>query len=305
MDVDPQEIYQSLLNTGLSEDEIEQKIKKKANRLHGFISPDRVLYLVAKDQGLSFGSSDIRSEVYTAIEEEFDYDEFKIDISEVIEGMTNIVIVGRIGKIFRINKFTRKDGSPGIVGSFILYDNSGNIKVVLWDTHIKIMENIHFQVDELIRIVGGYSKSSLNNSLEVNLGKKGLVMFAGDVDSRNIPKVRQIQTQSSTKKEVKIDDLYGENKTDYFISLIKGTVDNIQFKELDQESGEKSFFLKFILYDDTSSINVVAWEENALNCLKKIEEGKKAAFSNVLVKYSEYSKVNEIHITTKSKIDDA
>ncbi len=133
------QLYQSLLEAGFSEKEIFDKIKKKGDEYQGFMSKQAILVLIAKECGLNIQISDADREIYVTNDEEIDYDEFKIDISEVTENMSNIVILGRIGKIFNVNSFHRKDGTLGNVGSFLIYDNSGSIKIVLWGEHVKIM----------------------------------------------------------------------------------------------------------------------------------------------------------------------
>ena len=59
-----------------------------------------------------------------------------------------------------------------------------------------------------------------------------------------------------------------------FVNKISGVVSEIEeFKELTLKNGEKSFLLKFILSDNDTSVRVVVWGMNAVNCLKMINEG--------------------------------
>ncbi len=281
------DIYKSLLEAGFSKEEIDIEIKNKTKEFQGFISEKGALFLIAKENGFNVRSSDIPQELYGKIDQdldqEIDYDEFIINISDISEAMFNLVIIGRIGRIFKVTTFTRKDGTPGVVGSFLAYDNSRVIKIVLWGEHAKIMEADYFQNDEIIRIIGGYSKMGLKEQLEVHLGKKGRIILAPeDVNPKKIPGIREIlYSKKKVKKDIKIDDLYGMDEG--FIDNIKGIVDSIEeFKEWNNKEGEKSFLLKFTLKDDTSSVSVLVWGLNAVNCLKLIDVGDKINLSNIL-----------------------
>ncbi|MFX0141271.1 MAG: hypothetical protein ACFFDN_46960, partial [Candidatus Hodarchaeota archaeon] len=57
---------------------------------------------------------------------------------------------------------------------------------------------------------------------------------------------------------------------------------------IDKKNGEKTFLLKLILSDNTTSIPVVLWDMDAINCLKRINEGDRILISLVYVKYNSY-----------------
>ncbi|UCC19018.1 MAG: DUF2240 family protein, partial [Promethearchaeota archaeon] len=128
-----EEIYQVLINAGITEEEIYQEIKKKETEFQGFLTKQAILYLIAKDLGLnviSKGDNDILNHI---AEDLIDYNDFSIPISSVTENMRNIVVAGKINNIFPNRKFKRKDGTIGSVGSFEICDQSECIKIVLWD----------------------------------------------------------------------------------------------------------------------------------------------------------------------------
>ena len=275
MGAETQDIYQSLLEAGFSKEEVDRKIKSKKEEYKGFMSEQAILFLIAKDYGLSFHSPLVDPSMYSYFEDEIDYDEFSIQLSEITENMTNIVTLGRIGKIFDIKHFNRKDGTSGMVGSFMLYDDSSTMKIILWDNHCKIMEKEYFRANELVRIIGGYSKKGLKEYIEINMGKKGrLILAPDDINPKQIPKIRNIiPMKHEQRKDLTIDDLYSTDIRDVVIPKISGTVETIEFKEHDKEDGEKAFLLKFILFDSSSSIEVVLWDMKAIECLKLIGEG--------------------------------
>jgi replication factor A1 len=304
METESQDIYQSLLDAGYSKEELEQQKKIKKDQYKGFMSDEAILFLIAKDYGLNFHSQLVDPNLYSLFEDEIDYDEFSIKLSEVTENMSNIVTLGRIGRIFPTNYFNRKDGSSGVVGSFILYDDSASLKVVLWDTHTEIMEKEYFQINGLVRMIGGYSKKGLKEYLEIHMGKKGKVIIApDDINPKLIPKTRNITPlKQEQRKDLTIDNLYGADMRNSIIPKISGTVEKIEFMEKDKEDGEKSFLLKFILFDSSSSIEVILWDMTAIECLKLVSEGDAIELSNVIIKHNTFSEVNEIHYSKKSSL---
>lgn len=296
------QLYQSLLEAGFSEKEIFDKLKKKKEEYQGFMSKEAILVLIAKEFGLNVKLSDTDIDIYGISDDEVDYDEFLIAISNITEEMSNIVILGRIGKILNINTFHRKDGTIGNVGSFIIYDNSGSIKVVLWGEHVKIMNEKYFQTNELIRLIGGYSKIGLRNKLEVHLGKNSKILLSTEEIDQKQVLVKEKPPEISRAEKIVIKDLNNEDIRDNFVAQIKGTVDKLEFKEQEKKGGDIRFLLKFVLYDNISSIGVVVWGLKAIKLLKLINEGDSIILSNFLVKYNTYSKVNEIHLVKNSKL---
>jgi len=298
------QLHQSLLEAGFSEKEILDKIKEKNDEYQGFMSKQAILVLIAKESGFAVKLSDADIDIYGTNDEEVDYDEFKMAISNITEEMSNIVILGRIGEVFNINSFHRKDGSLAEVGSFTIYDNSGSIKVVLWGELVKIMNEYYFQTNELIRLIGGYSKKGLRNKLEVHLGKNGKILLSTEeIEQKQVLVTKKLKSSEILRAEkIMIKDLNNENIRDNFVNQVNGIIDNVEFKEQETKIGEIRFLLRFVLNDNLSSIGVVVWGMKAIELLKLINEGDTVILSNFLIKYNTYSKVNEIHLLKNSKL---
>ena len=300
-----EQIYQALIEIGLSEEEINKEIDEKLIEYQGFMTKQAVLFLIAKENGINIYSSEHNPSIQQEIEGLIDYYEFAIPISEVSEGMRNIVITGRIIDIFGVRNFVKKDGTPGTVGSFQICDQSECIKIVLWDDQVKIIENEFFQEGEIIQIIGGYSKRGMDEILEVHVSKQGKIILAPkDVVFPEVkrPEDSKLPIKSSTRRSSKltIQDLH---EKDGFIRFISGTVRIDEFKELTLKNGEKSFLLKLILSDDTSSIRINIWGMNAVECVKMINEGDAVKLSNVMLKMNSYSNEKELSFIKSSRLE--
>ncbi len=298
-----EQVYQALMDLGLTEKEINSQINEKLMEYQGFMTKEGALYLIGKENGINIYSSD--PYIQNEIEKLIDYNDFAIPIADVIEGMQNIVIAGRIIDIFGINRFTKKDGSLGTVASFHICDLSKCIKIVLWNEQVKDMENEFFKKDEIIQVVGGYSKKGIDDNLEVHLSRKGKLVLAPD--GVILPKIEKQENQKIFKeKDTKkasystIEDLH---KKEGFVRFVKGIAHIDEFKELTLKNGEKSFLLKLILNDEKASIRVNIWGIKAVECIKLLNDGDEIKLSNVIIKENSYLNEKEVGFTKKSRLE--
>jgi len=307
-----EEIYQALLDAGISEQEINENVTEKEAEFQGFMMKPAILYLIAKEHGINVDSTENKEILNHITEEIIDYNDFAIPISSIMENMRNIVIVGKLEAVFQVSDFVKKDGTPGQVGSFKICDNTDCIKVVLWNESVKIMENELFTKGEIIQIIGVYSKKGKDGKLEVHLGRQGKIILAPE--NAKFPQIVDLKTSTSqpaeqsnvvlrenAKKKSKwiIQDLF---EKEGFIRFISGVVEVDFFKELTLKNGEKSFLLKFILKDESGSIKVNIWGIRAVEFLKLITDGATVKLSNVVIKENSYSNEKELNFTKKSDI---
>ena len=301
-----EDLYQALIKEGMSEEEIETAIKQKKREFGGFMTTQGMLFLIAKEHGVPLHKSEISSENDNILGERIDYDEFTLQAKDLKEGMANIVLLGKISRVFRINEFSRKDGSIGMVASFIIQDASSSIKIVVWDEQAKILQSKYFKEGELVRIIGGYSKMGRNGEIEVHIGRKGkLVLSPENLNSKIKNQLENLETKPYTDikqktSSIPLSTLMKENK---FISNIEGIVNVEEFKELTLKSGENTVLLKLIITDSyDESARIILWGNTAENCLKQIKEGNGYKFNNLMVKDNTYTGEKELSFTRKSSI---
>ena len=300
------ELYQKLLESGISEAELEKRVQNKESEFGGFMSKQGILFIIAKENGIHIQSPEISEQLYEEFEEEIDYDEFTIQLSEIKEEMRNIVLLGKILQIFETRDFTRKDGTGGKVSSFLFGDNSETVKVALWGDKADFSKNEYFRVNELIRIIGAYCKKGKDNNLEVHLGKRGKIILSPEIPNKNLRlRLDSIKVKSQNGREIKskstskIKDLVESFK---YIKTIQGQIKIEEFKEINKKSGEKTFLLKILLSDDSATIRVLIWGMFAIECLKIITEYDTVVISNVAVKENDYTREKELIFTKNSTL---
>ena len=108
----------------ISDEEIEQRVKDKLRQLSDLISKEGAAHIVANDLGVK---------VLDASRE--------IKIKRLLSGMSNVVLTGKVVSMNNVVGYN-KNGKSGKVGSFILGDDTGIIRVAFWDVnHIKKIED--------------------------------------------------------------------------------------------------------------------------------------------------------------------
>ena len=298
------ELYQQLLDLGMSEQELEKKVKNKVEEYGGFMSKQGVLFIIARENGLELRSPEIEDYLYDELEEEVDYNEFTIDITEIKESMTNIVLLGKILKAQKIREFERKDQSIGKVCSFLLGDLTGTMKIVLWDDRANIVDQEYFRPNELVRIIGGYAKLGQNEAIEVHVGKKGMLVLSPEVTVNKRKRLKAITITNSEDSvprdsQKPLKQLLQQNE---YVSTVSGIVQIEEFKELELKSGEKSFLLTILLEVDDITIRVKAWGMKAVECLKAVNDGDSISITNLVVKESKYTEEKELTLTKNSNV---
>lgn len=298
------ELYQKLLALGLSEEELEKEVKNKVEEYGGFMSKQGILFIIARENGLDVRSPDIDDYIYDELEEEVDYDEFTIDILDLREGMSNIVLLGIIFKVNKTREFVRRDESIGKVCSFLLGDPTGTMKVVLWDERVDIVKHEYFKSNQLIRVIGGYSKLGQNEALEVHLGRKGTLILSPEVSSKKREQFEAITIANSEDKMPKnnLEPLKQAIQHTKYISVVKGTIQIEEFKELELKSGEKSFLLTLFLEVEGFIVKVKAWGMNGVECLKIVNDGDFVSITNLAVKENNYTGEKELVFTNNSTV---
>jgi replication factor A1 len=149
----------------LSDEEINSKIKSKMDQLAGLITKEGAAHIIANELGIKI----------------FDEIRGKIKINKILAGMRSIEIIGKVSNIYELKEFQRKDGSNGKVASLILADDTGSIRIVLWND----------QTDLLSQLKPGYSMNIRDAYAKENNGR--------------------IELHINTKSEIKI--MPGENKS--------------------------------------------------------------------------------------------
>ncbi len=290
------EAYEKLINSGISEEQIEGLLKEKKRTYGEYMSVDSMLYLIAEEQGLI-------KKKYEGMENGFevDYGDFVIKINQIIEGMSHIVVQGRVCSRVTIKEFAKKDGTPGLIGHFYLKDKTDEIKAVVWDDTAKQLDKHSLKFNDSIRIVNGYCKKGREEQLEIHLGKRGFVDFSPEgVSEKNFPLLEKYSMHKIAER-IKLEEISViESK---FATIVEGTVSNLEFKEIVKRNGSIEFLLSFKLSDETDSLRVVAFGMPAVSAYKELKKADRVSISNLRRSINSFTKKCELIFTSKTEYD--
>ena len=133
-------------SSGLDKEELDRRVEAKRAKLSGLISKEGAAQVIAAELGISF-------------------DNEKLKINELLEGMRKVNVTGKVIRLFPVRTFSR-NGKDDKVANIMIADETSNIKVVLWDVnHIGLIENNKIEEGTVIEILNGSMREN-----EIHLG---------------------------------------------------------------------------------------------------------------------------------------
>ncbi|MBU7033274.1 MAG: replication factor A [Theionarchaea archaeon] len=174
-------LWEQLHKKGLSDAEIEQRIQQKLDEVGGLLTEEGALAIIANELG---------------IVEEQEY----LRIGDLVEGMSNVNVVGRVLGYTEPREFQRNDGSKGAVTNVILADKTGKTALTLWDHEVRMTERI--QRGDILKIVDGITREG-TRGVQIHLGRGKLILNPED-DPRidEIPSLSRLSTRPSQRRSI-------------------------------------------------------------------------------------------------------
>jgi replication factor A1 len=221
----------------------------------------------------------------------------RMKIEDLTETTRNVAIKARVNHIGGVRNFTKKDGGgEGKVASIRVSDDSGSIRVVLWDDLTRIIEENLISIDELIEVRGGFMRKGLGDSLEISMGRMGNIR---PLDEHEIEELGE-DFGSTSSEDMKISDL---TEGLFGISL-KAKIQRV-FKLSTftrQRDGSEGKVLSMIAGDETGTVRIVFWDESATQ-MENAEEDEVIRLRNVNVRPNRDGSDIEVHVGRAATIE--
>lgn len=167
-------------------------------------------------------------------------------IGRLQSGMFSINVAARVAQISDIREFTRRDGTSGRVASVLMEDETGNIRLSLWDDDVDLIKE--FKISDLIAVENGYTRESLG-AVGLNAGRNSTVIIN--------PKDAQVGELRNEERLVDVRDLR-EGQTNVHI---KGRVlEAPMVREVETARGPATV-ASFRLDDTTGEVRVSVWRD--------------------------------------------
>ncbi|NHJ03408.1 MAG: DUF2240 family protein [Candidatus Heimdallarchaeota archaeon] len=226
-------------------------------------------------------------------------------INKMQLGLTDVELVGKIVAIRQISSFTKKDGSEGQISAIEIADETGKIKITLWDDKADIIENL--KIDNVIEVLGGYTRQGLNDSIEVHLGKNGAINKNNKIkievpkeilESESVITAQKTSASSSPCEEVRLSDLQENMKNISIIARITGTS---SIREFDKKDGTESKVGSLLVSDNSGPGKVTLWN-SMTDYIKKVEIGDVIRIEGAYVKLGLRGEP-EVHVGSNTTIE--
>jgi replication factor A1 len=166
-----------------------------------------------------------------------------VRIGEVRMGMGNVCVRGLILSKQEPRSFNRKDGSQGSVQGIMIGDESGKIRLTVWDNKLKDVEALN--PGDSVEVLHAYTRESMGG-VEIQVGSRGIVRMSD----------KKVEYEEPVTKlgDIEPDKSYN----------VKGIVTGIDgVREFTTKDGKLGRLCGLHLSDESGRIRVVFWGELA------------------------------------------
>lgn len=214
----------------------------------------------------------------------------KLSISDLISGLYNVSINGRIVAVYPIKSF--QGNNPGKLANLIISDKNALIRVVLWNEKTEFIDSNKIVPGDIIHVSQGYTREDSKGKVELHIGKKSEIkILKSDLNLEDYPSIMKF---SKKIREItpKLNEVH-----------IIGTVKKIlPIKKFFRNDSSEGLLLSFILFDETGELPVVAWNKQAEKIKLLIKNNSKLKLINAKVNLASDSTV-ELHINSYTYFD--
>ncbi|MBU7014508.1 MAG: hypothetical protein HXS52_07725 [Theionarchaea archaeon] len=174
-------LWEQLRKKGLSDNEIQDKMEQKLEEVGGLLTDEGALTIIASELGI------IREQEYLRIE-------------DLLAGMTNVNILGRVLGYTEPREFQRNDGSFGAVSNVIIADKTGKTALTLWDHEVRLTEQI--ERGDILKVVDGITREG-RRGVQIQVGRGKIIVNPED-DPRieEIPPLSKLAERPAERKEI-------------------------------------------------------------------------------------------------------
>ena len=127
--MDLEDIVQQILlsRRDLTRDEVLKRIYEKKRSAQDYFLDEVAAHIVAVELGVE-------------IENEQEPSQSEIAIKDLVPGLNNVTILGRVVAVYPPQTFLRNDSTQGKVARLLMTDGTGTLKLVLWDNDVELIE---------------------------------------------------------------------------------------------------------------------------------------------------------------------
>lgn len=287
--------------SGLSEEEVHEEIEDKMEEFAGMVSEEGAVHLVAKDHGV-----------------ELEKKSQDLKVENVVTDMRNVTLTARVTNILDKNTFER-DGEEGQVQNIVMADETGSIRMSLWDEQVEIAEKI--DEADVIEITGAYTVEDNQGNPELRLGDSAQVKMS---DREDFPEIES--SGGGEAEEVTIREVNDEGATYTVEGMVMEVYTSNPFYRVDPETGDTvredddgnyvtdngkeveepdhRLAVSAVIDDGTENVRAVFFQERARNLLGVTEEEEREGDIEAVEDAVSNGRGKEVQLTGRARLND-
>jgi replication factor A1 len=192
-------------------------------------------------------------------------------IANLAPGMNDVDVLGRVMDVGPIREFERRSGGVGQVGSLYVLDDTGSVRLTLWNEKTDVLADV--APDDVVLAEGGYTREGLGGVVELNLGGMGRVTLNPELEASNA-----LPHFSSTVMSIR------ELKVGMRSMVVEGRVMEAPVvKDVTTRAGAELRVASLRLQDETGEVRVSLWRDLA-DEVEGLPEGSRLRIKNAYVK---------------------
>jgi len=261
---DIESIYKKLSHV-ISKEDFLQHVQEKVESMGGLCDEPMAAMLVANELGFS----------------DVGRDSVKIENITAESGQINFV--AKVVSVFDTKEFTRNDGTIGRVGNIIVGDETGKIRITLWDNMADLIKAEKIKVGQTLQ-VSGYAKQGYSG-VEVNVGNNGVLAESEE----------EIDVAASSQKIKDIKDGMGD------LNLTGKILEISEVRTFQRKDGTSGQVGNLLLGDSTGTVRVTLWDDRT-EFLNQVEYGDTIELVNAYARENAFTQKVELQVGNRSII---
>lgn len=259
---DIESVYKKLSHV-ISKEDFLQRVQEKVESMGGLCDESMAAMLVANELGFS----------------DVGRDSVKIENITAESGQINFI--AKVVSIFDTKEFTRNDGTIGRVGNIIVGDETGKIRITLWDNMADLIKDGKIRTEQTLQI-SGYAKQGYSG-VEVNVGNNGVLAESEE----------EIDIAASNRKIKDIKDGMGD------LNLTGKVLEISEVRTFQRKDGTSGKVGNLLLGDSTGTVRVTLWDDRT-EFLNQVEYGDTVELANAYARENAFTQKVELQVGNRS-----
>ena len=275
MQLTSEQIYNIIKKqTGKSDEELQTKLEGIKNKYEGLLSDVGANILLSKQYNIDLDLKQKASAI--------------TKISEISASIDSVSLYARVKSIPPVKTYKSKDGTEGKIQAIFLEDETGIMKLNLWQDKAEIVKDLNLEKNDLLFIKDA-GINQYNEKIELSLRQGGQIIK--DPEGTDVSRIKETQ--------VKISEINSPPTTP--VDTIVRIINIYPIKTFTKEDKERQV-INFEASDGSKSIRCVAFDAFAKELSTNFSKGDLVRLSDVTIRERNFDSDLELYINWNSTI---